>query len=181
MSFILNGTRYLKSVIIVQFTTQIGFNVTFALIWQIPIDIKIANDYTCVGRIDLNSLSPQTTGLYWWEGIYWPVVDCAIRKACCSWLEPAKLYNHEKISTRRHVCESTMVCWSWVNGSLKHGKGGVTRCPAMMSSIGALCGTKGLPFIHSPGVCLCVSMRVWLITPYNKRQLSVAQWGRKRS
>lgn len=74
----------------------------------------------------------------------------------------------------------------WLNGFLKHGKGGVTRCPAMMSSIGALCGSQAC---HSftpppPGVCFCVSMRacvcVLLITPYHKsNSFSVAQWGNK--
>lgn len=47
-----------------------------------------------------------------------------------------------------------------LNGALKHGKGGVTRCPAMMSSIGALCGSQACHSFIPPGVCFCVSMCV---------------------
>lgn len=75
--------------------------------------------------------------------------------------------------------------WSWLKGSLKHGKGGVTRCPAMMSSIGALCGSQAChSFTPTPrGVCFCVSMHacvLLLITPYHQsNSFSVAQWGKK--
>lgn len=40
----------------------------------------------------------------------------------------------------------------------------MTRCPAMMSSIGALCGSQGLPFIHSYPRCVFLLS----ITPCHK-------------
>lgn len=51
----------------------------------------------------------------------------------------------------------------------EHGKGGVTRCPAMMSSIGALCGIQACHSFISRCVFLQeqVYVRV-LITPYHK-------------
>lgn len=61
--------------------------------------------------------------------------------------------------------------WSRLNGPLKHGKGGVTRCPAMMSSIGALCGSQACHSFIPPGVC-CWShpstkaiAKTWLVGP----------------
>lgn len=58
--------------------------------------------------------------------------------------------------------------WSRLNGFLKHGKGGVTRCPAMMSSIGALCGSQDCHSFITPGVCFCMSACVLLVTPFPK-------------
>lgn len=59
--------------------------------------------------------------------------------------------------------------WSRLNGPLKHGKGGVTRCPAMMSSIGPLCGSQPCHSFIPPGVC-CLShpstkaiAKTWLV------------------
>lgn len=61
--------------------------------------------------------------------------------------------------------------WSRLNGPLKHGKGGVTRCSAMMSSIGALCGSQACHSFIPPGVC-CWShpstkaiAKTWLVGP----------------
>ena len=64
----------------------------------------------------------------------------------------------------------------------EHGKGGVTRCPAMMSSIGALCGTQACHSFNRPGVCFCVSVRACVVNhtlTAKEQKLSVAQWGKK--
>lgn len=57
------------------------------------------------------------------------------------------------LQNRRHVP---------LNGPLKHGMGGVARCPAMMmSSIGALCGTQAHHSLSPPRCVL-------LITPFHR-------------